>query len=98
MPNFKTSSSGGSGNFSGSGQPSGGGQSSSTIPKVGPQKIGSSGGFYKYRYKNFYTHDCTELVYVKDATCTPCLVSPGLNNHSRHQRVLNDLNQWFSKG
>lgn len=86
MPNSKTSSSGGSGNFSGSGQPSG------TIPKVGPQKIGSSGGFYKYRYKNFYTHDCTELVYVKDATCTPCLVSPGLNNHSRHQRVLNDLN------
>ncbi|ROW13421.1 hypothetical protein VPNG_04367 [Cytospora leucostoma] len=79
MPSTKTSSSGGGGTSFGSGQPSGGGWSSSTVPKVGPQNIANSGGFNKYPCKNRYTHNCTEWVYVKNATCTPCLC------------VLNDL-------
>lgn len=34
-----------------------------------------SGGFYKYRCKYFYTHNCSNWVYVSNAACATCLVS-----------------------
>lgn len=34
-----------------------------------------SGGFYKYRCKYFYTHNCSNWVYVSNAPCATCLVS-----------------------
>lgn len=37
-----------------------------------------SGGFYKYRCKYFYTHNCTNWVYVNNAPCAKCLVSSRL--------------------
>ncbi|KAJ4424457.1 hypothetical protein N0V82_000781 [Gnomoniopsis sp. IMI 355080] len=32
-----------------------------------------SGGFYKYRCKYFYTHNCSNWVYVSNAPCASCL-------------------------
>lgn len=37
--------------------------------------MSGSGGFYKYRCKYFYTHNCTNWVYVNNAPCANCLVS-----------------------
>lgn len=34
-----------------------------------------SGGFYKYRCKYFYTHNCQNWVWVNNAPCATCLVS-----------------------
>ncbi|KAG5977128.1 hypothetical protein E4U55_007036 [Claviceps digitariae] len=34
-----------------------------------------SGGFYKYRCKYFYTHNCQNWVWVHNAPCATCLVS-----------------------
>lgn len=33
-----------------------------------------SGGFYKYRCKYFYTHNCSNWVYVSNSPCATCLV------------------------
>ncbi|KAL2116070.1 hypothetical protein VTJ04DRAFT_10325 [Mycothermus thermophilus] len=30
------------------------------------------GGFYKYRCKNFYTHNCTNWVYCNGHACADC--------------------------
>lgn len=38
--------------------------------------MSGSGGFYKYRCKYFYTHNCTNWVYVNNSPCANCLVSP----------------------
>lgn len=35
----------------------------------------SSGGFTKYRCKNFYTHDCLNWVYIFNGACATCMVS-----------------------
>jgi hypothetical protein len=35
----------------------------------------SSGGFTKYRCKNFYTHDCQNWVWVNKAACASCLAA-----------------------
>ncbi|CAH0034977.1 unnamed protein product [Clonostachys rhizophaga] len=32
-----------------------------------------SGGFYKYRCKYFYSHNCTNWVWVNNAPCASCL-------------------------
>ncbi|KAI3323971.1 hypothetical protein HD806DRAFT_496105 [Xylariaceae sp. AK1471] len=32
----------------------------------------SSGGFYKYRCKYFYTHNCPNWVYVNGTACASC--------------------------
>ncbi|KAF3766555.1 hypothetical protein M406DRAFT_351544 [Cryphonectria parasitica EP155] len=32
-----------------------------------------SGGFYKYRCKYFYTHNCSNWVYVHNSACANCL-------------------------
>ncbi|KAG6247296.1 hypothetical protein E4U24_003236 [Claviceps purpurea] len=32
-----------------------------------------SGGFYKYRCKYFYTHDCQNWVWMNNAPCATCL-------------------------
>lgn len=37
--------------------------------------MSGSGGFYKYRCKYFYTHNCNNWVYVNNAPCANCLVS-----------------------
>lgn len=37
--------------------------------------MSGSGGFYKYRCKYFYTHNCTNWVYVNNSPCANCLVS-----------------------
>lgn len=37
--------------------------------------MSGSGGFYKYRCKYFYTHNCNNWVYVNNAPCAHCLVS-----------------------
>lgn len=40
--------------------------------------MSSSGGFYKYRCKHFWTHkvNCTNWLYVNNSCCAECLVSP----------------------
>ncbi|KAL1842592.1 hypothetical protein VTJ49DRAFT_4772 [Mycothermus thermophilus] len=35
--------------------------------------MSSSGGFYKYRCKNFYTHNCPNWVYCNGHACSMCL-------------------------
>ncbi|CAH0028353.1 unnamed protein product [Clonostachys rhizophaga] len=32
-----------------------------------------SGGFYKYRCKFFYSHNCTNWVWMNESPCAPCL-------------------------
>ncbi|KAI0401520.1 hypothetical protein F4802DRAFT_580032 [Xylaria palmicola] len=34
--------------------------------------MSGSGGFYKYRCKYFYTHECPNWVYVNGTACTAC--------------------------
>jgi hypothetical protein len=38
--------------------------------------MSGSGGFYKYRCKYFYTHNCDNWVYANGHACAMCLVSP----------------------
>ncbi|KAI1851779.1 hypothetical protein JX265_011014 [Neoarthrinium moseri] len=33
---------------------------------------GGGGGFYKYRCKYFYTHNCPNWVYVNNSACSSC--------------------------
>ncbi|KAL7783271.1 hypothetical protein V8C37DRAFT_406674 [Trichoderma ceciliae] len=33
----------------------------------------SSGGFYKYRCKNFYSHNCPNWVWVNNSLCATCM-------------------------
>ncbi|KAJ9149819.1 hypothetical protein NKR23_g4030 [Pleurostoma richardsiae] len=35
--------------------------------------MSGSGGFYKYRCKYFYTHNCPEWVWVNNSACPACL-------------------------
>lgn len=35
--------------------------------------MSGSGGFYKYRCKYFYTHNCPNWVWVNNASCASCL-------------------------
>ncbi|KAK3946243.1 hypothetical protein QBC46DRAFT_3005 [Diplogelasinospora grovesii] len=35
--------------------------------------MSGSGGFYKYRCKYFYTHNCPNWVWVNNAPCASCL-------------------------
>ncbi|KAK0626925.1 hypothetical protein B0T14DRAFT_562788 [Immersiella caudata] len=35
--------------------------------------MSGSGGFYKYRCKYFYSHNCTNWVYVNGAPCAMCV-------------------------
>ena len=37
--------------------------------------MSSPGGFYKYRCKYFYSHNCKNWVWVHDTPCSTCLVS-----------------------
>lgn len=37
--------------------------------------MSASGGFYTYRCKYFYTHNCLSWVYTNNAPCPSCLVS-----------------------
>lgn len=37
--------------------------------------MSGAGGFYKYRCKYFYTHNCPNWVWVNNAPCASCLVS-----------------------
>ena len=39
------------------------------------QNMSSPAGFYKYRCKYFYLHNCTNWVWVREAPCPTCLVS-----------------------
>jgi hypothetical protein len=48
--------------------------------------MSGSGGFYKYRCKYFYTHNCTNWVYVNNSPCANCLVSSHLNNPNSFRR------------
>ncbi|KAI0967967.1 hypothetical protein F4678DRAFT_229742 [Xylaria arbuscula] len=34
--------------------------------------MSGSGGFYKYRCKYFYTHECPNWVYVNNTACAEC--------------------------
>ncbi|KAI0181704.1 hypothetical protein GGR52DRAFT_567922 [Hypoxylon sp. FL1284] len=34
--------------------------------------MSGSGGFYRYRCKNFYTHNCPNWVYVNNSACANC--------------------------
>ncbi|KAI8634494.1 hypothetical protein F5Y19DRAFT_213253 [Xylariaceae sp. FL1651] len=34
--------------------------------------MSGSGGFYKYRCKYFYSHDCPNWVYVNNTACATC--------------------------
>ncbi|KAL7922027.1 hypothetical protein ACQKWADRAFT_111926 [Trichoderma austrokoningii] len=35
--------------------------------------MSSSGGFYKYRCKNFYSHNCPNWVWVNNSPCATCI-------------------------
>lgn len=41
--------------------------------------MSGSGGFYKYRCKYFYTHNCANWVWVNNTPCATCLVSSSLS-------------------
>ncbi|KAH6606726.1 hypothetical protein Trco_005879 [Trichoderma cornu-damae] len=36
-------------------------------------KMSGSGGFYKYRCKNFYSHNCPNWVWVNNSPCATCI-------------------------
>lgn len=38
-------------------------------------EMSGSGGFYKYRCKNFYSHNCPNWVWVNNSPCATCIVS-----------------------
>ncbi|TFA99436.1 hypothetical protein CCMA1212_008788 [Trichoderma ghanense] len=35
--------------------------------------MSGSGGFYKYRCKNFYSHNCPNWVWVNNSPCATCI-------------------------
>ncbi|ETS01509.1 hypothetical protein M419DRAFT_80537 [Trichoderma reesei RUT C-30] len=37
--------------------------------------MSGSGGFYKYRCKNFYSHNCPNWVWVNNSPCATCIVN-----------------------
>lgn len=51
-----------------------------------PKTMSSPGGFYKYRCKYFYSHNCKNWVWVHDTPCSTCLVS-----HTRFTHRSNPL-------
>ncbi|KAI1258519.1 hypothetical protein F5Y18DRAFT_413264 [Xylariaceae sp. FL1019] len=48
--------------------------------------MSGSGGFYKYRCKYFYTHDCPNWVYVNNTACATCS-SHGRDVESAHSQA-----------
>ncbi|KAL7798211.1 hypothetical protein V8C37DRAFT_369106 [Trichoderma ceciliae] len=36
-------------------------------------EMSGSGGFYKYRCKNFYSHNCPNWVWVNNSPCATCI-------------------------
>ncbi len=50
-----------------------------------------SGGFYKYRCKNFYTYNCTNWVYSNGHACADCLVCPSFLSPISLFRMTNTL-------
>ncbi|KAL7903253.1 hypothetical protein HDV63DRAFT_117461 [Trichoderma sp. SZMC 28014] len=47
-------------------------------------KMSSSGGFYKYRCKNFYSHNCPNWVWVNNSPCATC-IAEGKDANERSQ-------------
>ncbi|KAM6504874.1 hypothetical protein FSOLCH5_014792 [Fusarium solani] len=45
--------------------------------------MSGAGGFYKYRCKYFYTHNCPNWVWVNNAPCASCLAD-GRDNEEPH--------------
>ncbi|KAK0651521.1 hypothetical protein B0T16DRAFT_320872 [Cercophora newfieldiana] len=45
--------------------------------------MSGSGGFYKYRCKYFYSHNCTNWVYVNGAPCAMCVTESPVRHVSR---------------
>jgi len=43
--------------------------------------MSGSGGYYKYRCRYFYTHNCQNWVYVNNGTCQSCAVSSHARPH-----------------
>ncbi|KAM0454712.1 hypothetical protein ACHAO4_004525 [Trichoderma viride] len=46
--------------------------------------MSSSGGFYKYRCKNFYSHNCPNWVWVNNSPCATC-IAEGKDTNERSQ-------------
>ncbi|KAL4727573.1 hypothetical protein ACLX1H_004256 [Fusarium chlamydosporum] len=44
--------------------------------------MSGAGGFYKYRCKYFYTHNCPNWVWVNNAPCASCLADGRDNGES----------------
>ncbi|KAF8539365.1 hypothetical protein BDD12DRAFT_737315 [Trichophaea hybrida] len=36
---------------------------------------GESGGYYRFRCKNFFTHNCGNWVWVNNSACAECCVN-----------------------
>ncbi|CAI6097037.1 hypothetical protein V2G26_016005 [Clonostachys chloroleuca] len=45
--------------------------------------MSGSGGFYKYRCKYFYSHNCTNWVWVNNAPCASCLAEGRDEEHKQ---------------
>ncbi|KAK5997238.1 hypothetical protein PT974_02592 [Cladobotryum mycophilum] len=43
--------------------------------------MSGSGGFYKYRCKNFYSHNCPNWVWVNNSPCATC-IAEGKDNEA----------------
>lgn len=51
-----------------------------------PVNMSGSGGFYKYRCKYFYTHNCQNWVWVNKAACASCLVRATTKSCQKERR------------
>ncbi|KAK9415994.1 hypothetical protein SUNI508_09954 [Seiridium unicorne] len=63
-----------SGNKSGSNGGSDGGDKGNSGQSWNPAE-GGGGGYWKYRCKYMYTHNCPNWTYVYDSTCAACAAS-----------------------
>ncbi|KAK9791422.1 hypothetical protein AB5N19_03186 [Seiridium cardinale] len=70
MPQSSGSKGGSDG--SGKGGSNGGGKGDSVQD---PPAEGRGGGYWKYRCKYMYTHNCDSWTYVYDSTCAACAAS-----------------------
>ncbi|CAJ2512015.1 Uu.00g076400.m01.CDS01 [Anthostomella pinea] len=50
-----------------------------------------SGGFYKYRCKNFYTYNCQNWVYMNNAACSSCTADGRDETKAPAWRVSRDI-------
>lgn len=53
--------------------------------------MSGSGGFYKYRCKYFYTHNCTNWVYVNNSPCANCLAEGRDSVEAPPQQQFRDI-------